>query len=65
MPFILFGDFNARTGNKNPENEQVAFNIFEDEDDDSVQVSKRASKDKEVNDFGTCWTSASSLGSKS
>ena len=52
VPFILFGDFNARTGNKNPENEQVAFNIFEDEDDDSVQVNKRASKDKEVNDFG-------------
>ena len=33
VPFILFGDLNARTGNKNPENEQVAFNIFEDEDD--------------------------------
>ena len=32
VPFILFGDFNARTGNRNPENEQV-FNIFEDEDD--------------------------------
>ena len=28
----MFGDFNARTGNKKPENEQV-FNIFEDEDD--------------------------------
>jgi len=28
----MFGDLNARTGNKNPENEQV-FNIFEDEDD--------------------------------
>ena len=52
VPFILFGDFKARTGNKNPENEQVAFNIFEDEDDDSVQVNKRASKDKELNDFG-------------
>ena len=52
VPFILFGDFNARTGNKNPENEQVAFNIFEDGDDDSVQVNKRASKGKEVIDFG-------------
>ena len=52
VPFILFGDLNARTGNKNTENEQVAFNIFEDEDDNSVQVNKPASKDKEVNDFG-------------
>ena len=52
VPFILFGDFNARTGNKNPENEQGAFNILEDEDEESVQVTKRASKDKEVNDFG-------------
>ena len=51
VPFILFGDFNARTGNKNPENEQGAFNILEDEDEESVQVTKRASKDKEVNDF--------------
>ena len=29
VPFILFG----RTGNKNPENEQVAFKKFEDEDE--------------------------------
>ena len=36
VTFILFGDFKARTGNKNPENKQVALNIFEDEDDNSV-----------------------------
>ena len=48
VPFILFGNWKQ---NKNPENEQVAFNILEDEDEESVQVTKRASKDKEVNDF--------------
>ena len=53
VPFILFGDLNSWTGNKNPEKEEVAFNISEDKDDGSVQVNKHASKDKEVNDFGT------------
>ena len=48
VPFILFGNWKQ---NKNPENEQVAFNILEDEDDESVQVNKRPSKDKAVNDF--------------
>ena len=55
VPFILLGDFNARTGNNSPESgedEQVLFDIFADTDYDLGRANGRSSKDKEVNDFG-------------
>ena len=57
VPFILFGDVNTWTGKETPESDELTefpFNIFEDRHDDTVRISKRTSKDKEVNDFGRC-----------
>ena len=50
-----FGDFNAWTGNENPESSDVTlflFNRLADENYDPELTSKRTSKDTEVKDFG-------------
>ena len=54
VPFILLGDFNARTGNECPECDEMNYAAFDllDTDEEVVFVQQRVSKDTEVNEFG-------------